>query len=127
MAINTGGVNALHDPTEGGLAMGLHELASATGCGVRAIQKEISIIPEAKLFCDQYDLNILGVIASGALLIVTETRATANIIENLRAHNINVKTIGKLKEPGYGVKLVVDNQEIDLPEFHQDEITKLFS
>ena len=126
LAVQTGGVKAMHDPTEGGLAMGLHELAIAAGCGLKIFKKEIPVLPEAKLLCDQYNLDILGVIASGALLIVTTRKMSTKVIDNLREANILVKKIGKIMEPEYGVKLDSGENEIDLPEFYQDEITKLF-
>ena len=126
LAVKTGGVQAMHDPTEGGLAMGLHELNMATGCGIKVFQREIPIFAEAKLLCDQYDIDVMGVIASGALLIVSKRKATNKIIEVLKNNNIVVKNIGKIMTPEYGVKILINDQEIDLPQFYQDEITKLF-
>ena len=126
LAVNTGGVKAMHDPTEGGLAMGLYELASASGCGIKIFEKDIIELPEAKLLCDQFKINILGVIASGALLIVATRKTSAKIIDKLMGEDILVKKIGKIMEPDYGVKLATGENEIDLPEFYQDEITKLF-
>ncbi len=126
LAVAIGGVKAMHDPTEGGLATGLHELANCTGCGLKIVYKDIPLLAEAKLLCDQFELNILGVIASGALLIISEKHATAKIIKALKENNINVKNIGKLTDPQFGIKILVDEEEINLPEFYQDEITKLF-
>ena len=126
IAINAGCVKALHDPTEGGLAMGIYELASSTGCGIKIYEKEIPVLTEAKLLCDQFGINILGVIASGALLIVTNRKNSTKIIEALKQNEIFVKNIGKIMKPEYGVKLITNESEIDLPEFYQDEITKIF-
>lgn len=126
LATQVGGVHAMHDPTEGGLAMGLHELAMATGLGLKIFEHEILILPESKLLCDQYDIDPMGAIASGALLIVVDPHFTGKIIENFRANQIEIRNIGKVMSVEYGVKLVIDNHEIDLPQFHQDEITKLF-
>ncbi|MDZ7330648.1 MAG: AIR synthase family protein [candidate division KSB1 bacterium] len=126
LAVEIGGVHAMHDPTEGGLAMGLHELAIATGLGLKIFEHEILILPESKLLCDQYDIDPMGAIASGALLIVVDPHFTSKIIENLKKNQIEIRNIGKVMPVEYGVKLVIDNDEIDLPLFHQDEITKLF-
>ncbi len=126
LAVASSGVHALHDPTEGGLAMGLHELSRATHCGIKIIEQEIPIIPEANLLCDQFNLNILGVIASGALLIVAAEEAVNSISTNLKKKGINVSTIGTMMPEEYGIKLVGKQQLMDLPKFHQDEITKLF-
>ncbi len=126
LATQIGGVRAMHDPTEGGLAMGLHELAMANGLGLKVFEHEIPILPESKLLCDQYDIDPLGAIASGALLIVVDPHFTSKIIENFKQNRIDIRNIGKVMPVEYGVKLVVENQEIELPQFPQDEITKLF-
>ncbi len=126
LAIQIGGVHAMHDPTEGGLAMGLHELAIAAGVGLKIFEDEIPIIPESKLLCDQFDIDPFGAIASGALLIVVDPRCTNKIIENFKQNQIEIRNIGKVMPVEYGIKLVVEDHDIDLPQFHQDEITKLF-
>jgi hydrogenase expression/formation protein HypE len=126
LAIQFGGVHAMHDPTEGGLAMGLHELAIAAGVGLKIFESEIPIIPESKLLCDQYDIDPLGAIASGALLIVTDQHYTNKILEVFKENQIDIRNIGKVMPVEYGTKLIVNDSELDLPEYYQDEITKLF-
>jgi hydrogenase maturation factor len=125
-AMQVGGVHAMHDPTEGGLAMGLHELATATGFGMKIFEDEIPILPESKLLCDQFNIDPMGAIASGALLVVVDPHYTQKIIDDFRQRQILVKNIGKIMVAEYGIKLIGNESEIDLPEFHQDEITKLF-
>ena len=126
LAAQTGGVHAMHDPTEGGLAMGLHELSLATDCGVKVFFKEILILPEAKLLCDMYGIDPIGVIASGALLIAADRKKSADIIDALKRNAINARIIGKLMAREYGVKIITEEGEIDLPEFPQDEIIRIF-
>lgn len=67
-------VHSMHDPTEGGLAMGLHEIAHAAKVGLLIEAETLPVFPETKRFCDHYHLNPLGLIASGALLITVDTR-----------------------------------------------------
>ncbi len=126
LAMQVGGVHAMHDPTEGGLAMGLHELAMSAGVGLKIYEHEIPIIPESKLLCDQYDIDPLGAIASGALLIVSDQHFTDKIMEAFKQNQITIRNIGKVMPLEYGVKLIVNESELNLPEFQQDEITKLF-
>lgn len=126
LATQVGGVHAMHDPTEGGLVMGLHELAIAADVGLKIFEHEIPVLPESKLLCDQYDIDPLGAIASGALLIVVAPSSTNRIFEVFKEHQINIRNIGKVMPVEYGTKLIVNDREMDLPEFHQDEITKLF-
>jgi hydrogenase maturation factor len=119
-------IHALHDPTEGGIATGIHELARASEVKLRIEMDAIPIIPEAKLLCDEYGLDILGVIASGALLFAVSPRFSQEIISHLEKNEILAAVIGKAVSKGTGVELVSDYEKIELPRFHQDEIIKIF-
>ncbi|MGQ9494596.1 MAG: AIR synthase related protein, partial [Anaerolineae bacterium] len=46
LAIHSATIHAMHDPTEGGLAMGLHELAMAARVGVWVDEEAVPIWPE---------------------------------------------------------------------------------
>ncbi|MFQ6111503.1 MAG: AIR synthase family protein, partial [Nitrospinota bacterium] len=58
-------VHAMHDPTEGGLATGVHELALASGVGALIQRERVPVLPEGEAFCSHFGLDPLGVIASG--------------------------------------------------------------
>jgi hydrogenase maturation factor len=45
-AFKTGGVHAMHDPTEGGVAGGIHEMADASNLGARIYEEKIHVRPE---------------------------------------------------------------------------------
>ncbi len=126
LAAQIGGVHAMHDPTEGGLVTGLRELAAAAQVGLTIIEDDIPILPEAKLLCDQYGIDPLGAIASGALLIVADPSATHRILEAFRQQQLTIKVIGKIIDTESGLQMISNGQRISLPEFQQDEIAKLF-
>ena len=126
LAVEAGGVNALHDPTEGGLAMALHELAQAGNVGIEIYENEILISNESDQLCKYFDIDPLGVIASGALLIVSDPCDSDKIIKQIEKNNISVKKIGQIKTSDFGLKIKSNNINVDLPKFHKDEITKLF-
>ena len=44
--VRAGRVHAMHDPTEGGIATALHELADAAGVGLRIDRDRITVLPE---------------------------------------------------------------------------------
>jgi biotin carboxyl carrier protein len=60
LALDAGGVHALHDPTEGGLAIGLWELAQAAGVGWLIDEASIPILPECELVCRHSDSTRWG-------------------------------------------------------------------
>jgi len=126
IAVATGAVHAMHDPTEGGLAMGLHELAMASGVGLQVHFEAIPVLPETQDFCALLDLEPLGLIASGSLLIAADPADADAIAAAIRAEGIACAEIGEVVPADHGVKLRRGLNWFDLPRYDQDEIAKLF-
>ena len=126
IAIGAGRVHAMHDPTEGGLAMAVHELATAARVGVLIEHQRVPILEEAALLCRVYGLEPLGTIASGALLIATPPEDAVRIQQALQTNAIRCAAIGRIVPPSEGV-LLDDGKEIQpLPQYARDEMTKIF-
>jgi hydrogenase expression/formation protein HypE len=98
-AFNTGGVTAMHDPTEGGVAGGLHELADAANVGFQVYEQEIIIQETTRKICAHYNIDPLQLISSGSLLIIAEKEKTNEIISNLSRNGVQVSIIGEITEP----------------------------
>jgi hydrogenase maturation factor len=120
------GVHAMHDPTEGGLATGLHELAIAGGTGLRLEVDRVPILPEALRLCSEYGLNPLGAIASGALIITVAPERCEALLRAYAEARIACTCIGDLLPPGDGIYIIRDGLHQPLPRFDTDEITKVF-
>lgn len=127
LALEVGGVHALHDPTEGGLATGLWELAEAAGVGVLIDEAAVPLLPECELLSRHFGLNPLGLIASGSLLISAAPEQTPAIVARLIGAGIAATVIGRVTpaEEGCAVQ-TVDGARRPLPAFARDEITRLF-
>ena len=100
IAMETGGVRAMHDPTEGGVASGLREIAVASGVGMLIEEDRLPLLPEPEALCSFYGLDPLGVIASGALLIVVDADRAAPVAARLSEAGIPVSDIGSVRPPG---------------------------
>jgi hydrogenase maturation factor len=94
-AYQTGGVHAMHDPTEGGIFNGIHEMADAASLGVRVFEEKIVVRPETTEICRYFKIDPLQLISSGALLIAAEPKATSKIIETLKQQGIYATVIGE--------------------------------
>ena len=127
IAIGAGRVHAMHDPTEGGLAMAIHELATAARLGVVVERHRIPILEEASLLCNAYGLDPLGTIASGALLIAAPPEDAMRIHQALVKNGIGCAVIGRFVSPLEGVLLKEGRELRPLPQFVHDEITRLFA
>jgi hydrogenase expression/formation protein HypE len=54
---HAGHPHAMHDPTEGGLATGLWELAHASGKGIVVDLSQVWVFPETEAFCRALDMD----------------------------------------------------------------------
>ena len=123
--LDGGGVTALHDPTEGGLAVGVRELADAAGCGATIVREKIPILPETAAICAELGLDPLGLLASGSLLAAVEPDAASNLFAAGAAAGIPVKLIGEVTPPERGFVLVEGGKPRPLPDFVSDEVTRV--
>ena len=126
LACELASVHAMHDPTEGGIATALHELADAAGVGLRIDRDRIMVLPEGKLLCEAFGLDPLGTIASGALLLTVSPGEAETVIAASRAAGIECTAIGRVTRPEDGVVLTAGGHAKPMPSFPQDEITRIF-
>jgi len=119
-------VHAMHDPTEGGIATALHELAEAAGVGLRIDRDRVMVLPEGRELCAAFGLDPLGTIASGALLMTLAPAEAGIVIHALAREGIDCHFIGQVVPREQGVTLVDGSRQAPLPMFPQDEITKLY-
>ena len=120
-------VHAMHDPTEGGIATALHELADAAGVGLRIDRDRIMVLPEGQRLCDAFGLDPLGTIASGALLMTLDPADAGIVIHALARESIDCHFIGQVVDRAQGRMLVEGTKSWPLPLFVHDEITRLFA
>ena len=120
-----GDVHSMHDPTEGGLATGLLELAHAADVGLIVEEECIAVFPECQTLCRHYGLDPFGLLASGALLIAMNPHDTKKVLEAFNANGIPAAKIGTILPREHGLKLKKCNEVLALPDFGRDEITKI--
>ncbi|MGQ9576414.1 MAG: AIR synthase family protein [Thermoguttaceae bacterium] len=127
LAMEAAGVHAMHDPTEGGVATGLWELAEASGVGLVVDQDRLSVLPECQRLCRHFGLDPLGLIASGSLLIAAAPERTEAILERLHSGGIPAAVVGQITPSAEGCTLRLPDRSVRaLPSFPRDEITRLF-
>ncbi len=125
IAADAGSATALHDPTEGGIATGLWELAHASRVGLEIDADAIPFSEEGLRVCATYGLDPLGVIASGSLLATTPADKAADLINRWASANIRCTAIGRVVPRENGVTLTRGTTRRALPRFDADEITRI--
>ena len=119
-------VHAMHDPTEGGIATALHELAVAAGVGLRIDHDRITVLPEGRALCEAFGLDPLGTIASGALLMTLAPAEAGVVIHALAREASDCHFMGQVVPPEQCVTFNEGTRQWPLPAFIRDEIARLF-
>ncbi len=120
-------IRGMHDPTEGGLASALVELAIAAELGIEIVEATIKVYPETTAICTALDIDPLGLIASGALLAVVAESDVQNAIESVRRAGIDIAQIGKMTHRDSGHVLIRKGCRESLPTFAVDEIARFLA
>ena len=98
IAQKAGKVTAMHDPTEGGLASALWELAEACGYCLVVQPENVPIPSLSARICQVCGLDPLATIASGALLLTCAAADAPAICRALEAEGIPASVIGQIEE-----------------------------
>ncbi len=94
-AFRAGGVDAMHDPTEGGVLGGIHEIADASNLGVKVFEENIPVAEETMEICRLLEIDPLQLVSSGAMLIAAKPESAECIIKKLKKEKIEASIIGE--------------------------------
>jgi len=126
IAVQTGQVTAMHDPTEGGLAAALWELARASGHTLEVDTRRVIVPALSGRICDIFGLDPLSTIASGALLMTVKQDDAIRVASALEEDGIACSVIGRVLEgePQVWVDKHTTPRLLDYPT--RDEITRAY-
>ena len=98
----------MRDPTRGGVASTLNELASASQVGVKLKEQAIPIRGEVHAACEMLGLDPLYVANEGKLIAVVPSTAAEQVLDEMRKHPLgqNAAIIGQVvdEHPGMVVQ-----------------------
>ena len=126
IALEAGRVTAMHDPTEGGLASALWELADASGQALFIDPSRVIIPALSARICQVLELDPLAAIASGALLLTTPPGEAPEICQALQSQGIACAEIGVVESGPPSVWRKTENGREQLDRPARDEIARLF-
>jgi hydrogenase expression/formation protein HypE len=112
-------IHCLRDPTRGGLATTLNELAHQSGVGMQIREDAIPVGPEVAAACELLGLDPLYVANEGKLIAICPSDQADRLLEAMRAHPLGVASsiIGEVvedphrfvqMETGFGGSRIVD-------------------
>jgi hydrogenase maturation factor len=126
IAVQIGGVHAMHDPTEGGIICGLWELAEASKTGLLVDEASIRMASETEAVCNALGIDPFRVMSSGALLIAARAASADRITKSLRRQGIEAGVIGEVTKLEKGRTFVKrDGTRVRLEPPARDELYRV--
>lgn len=86
-------INCMRDPTRGGVASTLNEIASSSHVGIRIEEKKLPIPREVKGACEMLGLDPLYVANEGKLIAIVDREDAESIVEKMRANPLGREAI----------------------------------
>ena len=121
-AFGTGHIHAMHDPTEGGLAGGIHELCDASGLGFEVNYSRIPICTATRLICEALQINPLELISSGTMIMSCSPQDVESLTATMKREGIDTAVIGTLVSNPSHRKIHIDGKIIDLERPENDAL-----
>jgi hydrogenase expression/formation protein HypE len=88
------GIRCLRDPTRGGLATTLNELATQSGVGMTIDEARIPVLPQVEAACEFLGLDPLYVANEGKLVCICAPEDEAPLLAAMRAHPLGARAAG---------------------------------
>jgi hydrogenase expression/formation protein HypE len=117
-ALSTGAeVHLMRDPTRGGVASALNEIAEASGVTITLSEVDVPVSPVVAAACDMLGLDVLSVANEGKVLVVCPEASAPRVLDAMRSHPLGseAKGIGRVGEPrgaGLVLKTAVGGERI---------------
>jgi hydrogenase expression/formation protein HypE len=86
MLASGAGVRMLRDPTRGGVATSLHEIAIAARAGLEVVEAEVPVRPATRAACELLGIDPLYVANEGRLLAIVAPDDAGPLLRTMRAH-----------------------------------------
>ena len=124
--ISTKKIIKMHDPTEGGIATALHELCEFGDVSCEIEFDKINFLPNFVEVCKDLEIDPMGSISSGCLLIICKQKDKNIITSKYKSIGIPVNIIGKTTNREKNNIIKINKEKTNLKRFDQDEILKIF-
>jgi hydrogenase expression/formation protein HypE len=96
--LDIGGVHSMKDPTRGGIAVALNEIASKSSVEIEVDENELPLRDEVKSLCDILGLDPLHMSCEGTAIMTVDSTTTDSVLKALRNHKTtkDAKVIGRV-------------------------------
>ena len=102
------GVKCMRDPTRGGVATTLNELAEQAGVSMLLVEEQFPLSPSVEAACEMLGLEPLYLANEGKVLVIVAPDVADKVLLNMQAHPLgrNATRIGQVQEGKSGLVLL---------------------
>lgn len=102
------GVKCMRDPTRGGVATTLNELAQQAGVSMLLVEEQLPLSPSVEGACEMLGLEPLYLANEGKVLVTVAPEMADEVLLNMQAHPLgrNATRIGQVQEGKSGLVLL---------------------
>ena len=118
------GTSGMHDVTEGGVLGAVWEMCRVSGRGAEIQEDQIPVLDVTRKICEMFDIDPLRLISSGCMMIVISPEKEKILQNALATCDVKATRIGIVKEASFGLKLVRQDNTIDIEPPDSDELYK---
>lgn len=116
---------SMHDPTEGGIANGLAEIAYASGVSIEVDPSKVIVYREVEELCSAFGIDPLETLSSGVLLATLPPNSVQEAEERLKKLGIPYSQIGRVTPRGNFLVKIGDR--LYKEPYVRDRLFSLFS
>lgn len=120
------GLRFMRDPTRGGLATVAHEIARASGLGVRLREAQIPLRPEVQAMCEMLGYNPLYLACEGRVVALVAPDTAAQALHAMRQAGAHAADIGEVTaaEPRVVLETELGGERL-LEELESDPLPRI--
>jgi hydrogenase expression/formation protein HypE len=98
-------IHCLRDPTRGGLAAALNEIASASGVGIELVETAVPVQPAVRAACEMLGLDPYYIANEGKLIAILPAREAKGVLARMHAHPLGARAavIGRVVDSHAGM------------------------
>jgi hydrogenase expression/formation protein HypE len=104
-------IHVLRDPTRGGLATSLNEIAVQSGVGILIEERSLPVLPDVQSACDLFGMDPIYVANEGKLVAIVDPCVAQDVLRVMQQHELGARAaiIGSVtsKHPGMVAAITV--------------------
>lgn len=119
-------VTSMHDPTEGGLATGLHEMADASGNGFFVREEDVPVYEPIRKLSETVRFDPLAILSSGCVTATVTEDSWHELGRNTK-REMEASVVGRVREDDRRLIETREGGIVDLPRPERDEVWRVLA